>query len=109
MNNIPKEIKKFYHCTTQEKMIDILCEGLKTGCDGVVYLADSPENAAKFIAIRGVPIEDLRVITISRDDLKEELLDYSYDHSESFFKCKGYQYSEKIINFIEDEIYSFGK
>jgi hypothetical protein len=39
-------------------------KGLLTGSDGVIYFADSPNNSAKFLAIREVPIEDLVVIKV---------------------------------------------
>jgi RNA:NAD 2'-phosphotransferase (TPT1/KptA family) len=90
------EIKKLYHSTLKKNLDSILENGLKTGCDGVIYFADSVQNALKFPIIRGKKVEDLIVIEIDTESIEKSKLDYSYDHSEAFFKCKAYIYPEVI-------------
>ena len=45
-------MKKFYHATPYSNLCGILCNGLKTGVDKVIYLAETKEAALKFICIR---------------------------------------------------------
>lgn len=87
MNNM----KTYYHATPYRNLESILDQGIFKGCDGVVYLADTKENAAKFIAIRGC--FDILVCEVQ---LNEANVEESFDHSETFFKCKAYIYNEDI-------------
>lgn len=83
---------KLYHATKYENLISILDKhAILKGCDGVVYLADSPDNAAKFVAIRGV--KDILVIEVF---LEEERVEESFDHNQNFFKCKAYMFHDDI-------------
>lgn len=91
-----ENIKKFYHVTKLTNIDFILEEGLKTGCDGCIFLADSPDNAYKFLKVRGVSINDVAIIEILSKNLDKSKLDYSYDHSESFFGCKAYIYTTNL-------------
>ena len=46
--------KTYYHATPFENLESILKDQeVHKGCDGVVYLAKKPEDAVKFLAIRG--------------------------------------------------------
>lgn len=46
--------KKYYHAATPETMKKIIADGVvKRGWDGCVYLCEKPQDAAKFVAIRG--------------------------------------------------------
>lgn len=46
--------KKYYHAATPETMEKIIADGVvKRGWDGCVYLCEKPQDAAKFVAIRG--------------------------------------------------------
>lgn len=79
----------YYHATSLENMKSILEHGLKPSDAGCVYLADSPENAAKFISCR----MDMGVIfsfDISKAD--EQFIEETFNHSEEFFKCKAFGY-----------------
>lgn len=81
----------YYHATETKNIKSIIEEGLHTGFDGVIYLADSPENAAKFLAIR--LIKDIVVLELKLD---EDKIEESFDHNEAFFKCKAYMYPEDV-------------
>lgn len=106
-NEIPKEITKFYHCTIRKNMRGIFENAIKKGADGVIYLADSPSNAAKFLYVRGYPLREIVVFEIAREMLDESRLDYSYDHSESFFGCKAYMYQGDIEHGHIENMYEF--
>lgn len=77
-------IKTMYHATRMENLDSILEQGiLPSRIDGIVYLTETPEDAAKFLLIRLVdPILVLK-INVEETDLIE-----TFDHSEVFFKCR---------------------
>lgn len=81
----------YYHATPFKNLESIMDQGILRGCDGVVYLADAKENAAKFIAIRGC--KDILVCEV---ELNQANIEESFDHNEAFFKCKAYMYNEDI-------------
>lgn len=90
-----------YHATTKENAIKIIgSQCIRPGMDGVVYLADSPDNAIKFvktyiIAMGGKDfIITVFPVTISETD--ESKVIETHDHSEEYFKCKAYGYKEII-------------
>lgn len=87
-----KSIPYFYHATSQDGFYAIMKEGIKVPYG--VYLADSYQNAAKFLVLRGVT--PIYVVKISGKKLDKNLLEESFDHSESFFKCKAYVYNGDI-------------
>lgn len=93
--------KTYYHATPFENLESIMDQGLHKGCDGVVYLTEKPEEAARFVAIRGC-----KKILVLGMELEEDLVNESFDHSEVFFKCKAYSYSDDIP---ADEITEFLK
>ena len=94
--------KVYYHATPFENKDKVLTEGIHTGCDGVVYLCKRPDEAAKFVIIRGYKkILALGVV------VEENMVEESFDHSEAFFKCKAYMYPEGIPSscFVDARIY----
>lgn len=91
--------KTYYHATLFENLESIMDQGIRKGYDGVVYLTEKPEEAVRFIAIRGY--EKILVLGV---ELEEDLVNESFDHSEAFFKCKAYTYHEDIP---ADEITEF--
>jgi hypothetical protein len=97
-------IKKYYHATPFENLESILDQGIcrKYGYDGVIYLTEKPEEAARFVAIRGYV--DILVCEV---EVEEYMVEESFDHSEAFFKCRAYGYSEKDI--MPDEITNYIK
>lgn len=83
--------KTYYHATPFENLESIVDQGIRKGCDGVVYLTENSGDAAKFLVIRGC-----KKILIIGVNLEEDLVAESFDHSEAFFKCKAYMYFENI-------------
>lgn len=90
--------KTYYHATPYENLISIMMSGIYAGGDGYVYLTNSPESAATFVAIRGC--KDILVCGV---DLEEDLLDESFDHSLAFFKCRAWMHKGDIsVDDIKD-------
>lgn len=93
--------KTYYHATPFENLESIMDQGIHRGCDGVVYLTEKPEEAARFVAIRGYyPILVLGI------ELEEDMISESFDHNPVFFGCRAYTYPEDIP---ADEITEFLK
>lgn len=84
--------KTYYHATPFTNLDSILEYGIRRSMEGIVYLTTKPEDAVKFIAIRGY--KDILVCQVSVD---EELVEESFDHNERFFKCRAYAYSQDIL------------
>ena len=84
-------IKTYYHATSFENLDSIFEKGIQTGCDDVVYLCEKPDEAARFVAIRGY-----KKILVVGVNLKEDMVEESFDHSQAFFKCRAYMYPENI-------------
>lgn len=84
-------LKTYYHATPFENLESILAQGIRKGCDGVVYLTEKPEEAVRFVAIRGY-----KKILVVGVEFEEDSIKESFDHSQTFFKCKAYYYSNDI-------------
>ena len=85
--------KKFYHATPLRNLNSILSSGeIRKGCDGLVYLAESEQDALKFIAIRC--FDEIVVLEIEVPD--EQQVIETFDHSYSFFQCRAFAYPENI-------------
>ena len=85
---------KYYHSTPYKNLVNIVTEGFKPGIEGTVFLADSKENALKFTAIRG--ISHIAVLEVDIPDKQLKKIRESFDHAEGFFKCKAWEYCDKI-------------
>lgn len=83
--------KTYYHATPFKNLESIMDQGLCKGCDGVVYLTEKPEEAVRFVAIRGY-----REILVLGVNVEEDMVTESFDHSQAFFKCRAYAYPEDI-------------
>ena len=83
--------KTYYHATPYENLESIMDQGIRKGYDGVVYLTEKHDEAARFVAIRGC-----KKILVLGIELEEDLVSESFDHSEAFFRCKAYMYPENI-------------
>ena len=94
-------IKTYYHATPFENLESIMDQGIRRGCDGVVYLTERPEEAARFVAIRGY----MKILVVGAE-IEENEVEESFDHSETFFGCKAYMYKGDIP---ADEITEFLK
>mgnify|MGYP001623730981 CR=1 FL=1 len=84
-------IEKYYHASSYDNYYSILDKGIKTDRFGEIFLCKKPEEAARFLVVRG--IKDIVAFEIELDDseVKE-----SFDHSETFFKCKAYTLNRDI-------------
>lgn len=84
--------KTYYHATPFENFESIARQGiLKNRYEGVVYLTEKPEEAARFLAIRLC-----REILVCEVEVDESLVKESFDHNEAFFKCRAYVYHGNI-------------
>lgn len=94
--------KTYYHATPYENLASILDKGiLKSKYDGMVYLTEKPEEAARFLAIRLC-----RKILVCEVQVEEDLVEETFDHNEAFFRCRAYGYKdniepEAITNFLK--------
>ena len=86
-----KNLKTYYHATPYENLESIMDQGIHKGYDGVVYLTEKPEEAARFVAIRGC-----KTILVLGIELDKNLVTESFDHSFQFFRCKAYSYPDDI-------------
>ena len=96
-------LKSYYHATPFENLNSIFKKGITRGIDGVVYLAEKPEEAARFVAIRG--FDKILVIEV---ELEDDMVEESFDHSQAFFKCRAFMYPHDIsINEFGDNIRTY--
>lgn len=92
-----KKIKYFYHATFKDNLSSIMINGIKKdNVYGGVFLADSSQNAAKFLMFRVHNLSDIIVFKINASKLNKTKLEESYDHSYEFFKCRAYIYFDNI-------------
>ena len=86
--------KKYYHAAIPETMEKIIADGVvKRGWDGCVYLCEKPQDAAKFVAIRGHDEVAVIEVILPANKVKE-----SFDHSVQFFQCKAFIYVQDQFN-----------
>lgn len=84
--------KRYYHAAIPETMRKIVADGvIKRGWDGYVYICEKPEDAVKFVAIRGHDEVAVIEVILPTNKVKE-----SFDHSVQFFQCKAFMYEEDI-------------
>jgi hypothetical protein len=84
------KIPFFYHATDKRNYINIMSKGIKKSkMEGAIFLADSFEHAAIFLAFRGVPIV---VFKVDASKLNMSKMHESFDHSFEFFKCRAFAY-----------------
>lgn len=96
--------KTYYHATPFENLESIMAQGIIRGCDGVVYLTEKPEEAARFVAIHGC-----KKILVLGVELEEDLINESFDHSQIFFMCRAFTYqgdipADEITEFLKYEL-----
>lgn len=77
--------RRYFHATDFKNIHNIMIKGLKPGCDGVVYLAETKEDALKFVAFRFY--EKIVVIEV---ELEESEVEETFDHNYNFFQCKAF-------------------
>lgn len=93
---------KYYHATDVNNVSSILAEGIKPGYDGVVYLCKTPEDACKFMKVRGYNEAAVFEVELDSNEVEE-----SFDHSQAFFRCKAYMYPWTIHSIEELFNYTF--
>ena len=99
---------KYYHATGCTNAISIVQDGvIRTGCDGVVYLADSMGNALKFTRVRTLH-EDIVVFEIDIPETELKFVKETFDHSYEFFQCKAFGYSKNIPTSWVTDVMQFG-
>jgi hypothetical protein len=87
-------MKIYYHATDSDNLSSILDNGLKVGCDGVVYMTEKEDDAVKFVMFRGCKkIVVLKIKVYKRD---EKNVVETFDHSPRFFKCRAFGYMGNI-------------
>ena len=84
-------LKTYYHATPFENVDSIMCKGILCGVDGVVYLTENKEDAARFLIVRGC--KDILTVEVVIDDKNVE---ETFDHSYQFFKCRAFGYGDNI-------------
>lgn len=83
---------KYYHATSEEAWKQIKEDTfIKTGCDGVIYLCKDPQEACRFLVLRGID-----PIIVLEFEFKVNQIKETFDHSQIFFKCRAYSYSKNI-------------
>lgn len=94
-----------YHATNEEGFLGIISSGcINPGIDKIVYLADSPNNAVKFMSVRVPMSEPIYVFQVELPDSK---VFETFDHSYSFFKCKSYGYKGIIDQGLLDNCWKY--
>ena len=87
---------KYYHATAYSKAKSILQdEEIRTGIDGIVYLADSFDNSLKFAYVR-IWNEPIILFEIDIPEDEVEFIEDTFDHNPKFFECKSYGYPKNI-------------
>lgn len=100
---------KIYHATTWDKAKKIVHTSLKPHL-GEIYFSDTPAGAATFLAIRGVPINDIVALEIDTSKINKTLLREGTDHSVNFFKdIEVYVYTKEIDGDIIQYFHTFNK
>lgn len=98
-------LKKYYHATGKLLMNSIIHDGvIRTGVFGEIYFCEKPEDAMKFVAIRGY--EEVDVIEF---ELPEEKVKESFDHSFEFWGCRVFTYDENIVLKGNENVIRYGK
>lgn len=86
-------MSKYYHGTSYSNLFKIIeDEKIKASMEGIVYLAETQEDAFKFVALRYMT-EDIAVIELELDNSK---IEETFDHNPIFFKCKAYGHAGDI-------------
>lgn len=83
---------KFYHAAEVKNVSSIVETGLRSHYEGV-YLCEKPEDAMKFLRVRGIKKIAVFEVNIRKND---KSLCESFDHSYIFFKCRAFIYVDNI-------------
>lgn len=83
-------MKIYYHATTIDNLISILENDLKAGNQGCVFMTEKEEEAVRFLILRAsndIVTFKIKVYKKDYDKVQE-----TFDHSQSFFKCRAFGY-----------------
>lgn len=72
-----------YHATDMENLGSILSNGIRPSIEGIVFLAETPEDAIKFIMLRGYP--QIVALKVDVEDVFE-----TFDHNSNFYSCRAF-------------------
>lgn len=100
-------MKILYHATSMENLGSILENGIEArNIEKLVYLAETPQDALKFIALRFYP--EMLVIKVKIPKKYEHKIIETFDHSYNFFKCRAFGYQGNIPCYMLDsyEVYT---
>lgn len=86
-------MKAFYHATPERNVKSILATGLRPSAGGYVYLAESIDDAKKFLFFEQSNVWIFSV-KISRQDAQN--IDETFDHSAMFYSCRAFGYKGTI-------------
>ena len=88
-------MRTYYHATDYNNLVSILDHGLKASkLDGLVYLAETEEDALKFVVLRRYKkVVTFKIKIYKRD---EDKIIETFDHSQRFFKCRSFGYIGNI-------------
>ena len=96
-------LKSYYHATPFENIGSIFKKGILRGCDGVVYLTEKPEEAMRFLMIRGY-----KKVLVIEVELEDDMVEESFDHSRIFFDCRAFAYPYDIsVDEFGDNVRTF--
>lgn len=88
-------MKTFYHATSMENLNGILESGIEArNIEKLVYLAETPQDALKFVALRFY--SEILVVEVKIPKKYEHKIIETFDHSYSFFKCRAFGYQGNI-------------
>lgn len=87
-------MKGYYHATSREAAAKIFKTGyLKPSVDGVVYLAESLEDAIKF---KSLALMNQPIVVFLLEGLDERKISEQFDHSFEFFQARSFGYRGEI-------------
>lgn len=85
-------MKTYYHATQTENLESIIKNGLKRNkIENAVFLCERPEDAAKFLRVRG--FTQFVIIPVR---VHEKFITESFDHNANFFKCRCWMYHKDV-------------
>lgn len=87
-------MRHLYHATPFENISSIASSGIKKSIEGYVYTTEKPEQAAYFLALRG--IKHILVLEIKVYKKDENKIIETTDHNYNYFKFKCYGYKGDI-------------
>lgn len=88
-------MKILYHATEYSNLISILDNGIEArNAEKLVYLAETSDDAVKFLLLRG--IKDIVTFKVKIYKKDEEKLIETFEHNYNIFKCRAFGYAGNI-------------